>query len=304
MKKYTQYRHGYKVVKGRIAEVNLSCAGENNSREGKELYMKRLITITSALLVLLLIIPVGAAKDITKAYNWYCCHVNDGTQPVCDVEMQFIKDYNGYYIDHNNSDPIAEEKVIYLTFDAGYENGNVEKILNILREENVPGAFFVLENLIVKNPDLIQRMASEGHLVCNHTAKHHDMTKYHTSESFLEELHRLEAVCEETAGVKIAPYYRPPEGRFSEENLKFASEAGYKTIFWSFGYVDWDNERQMSPKDALEKILSGIHNGEVLLLHPTSATNADIMGDLIGELRNRGYRFGTLDELTTSKTKE
>ena len=120
----------------------------------------------------------------------------------------------------------------------------------------------------------------------------------------MDELHRLEAACAEAAGVTVAPYYRPPEGRFSEENLQFASEAGYKTVFWSFGYVDWDNERQMSPEDAMGKILGGLHNGEVLLLHPTSATNAEIMGDLIRELKSRGYRFGTLDELTAVKPAE
>ena len=264
----------------------------------KEIFMKNTVRFVVAALLLLCVTPVCAARNESKAYNWYCCHVKDGSQPQCDAEMQFIKEYNGYYIDSRNADPNALEKVIYLTFDAGYENGNIEKILNTLREENVPGAFFVLENLVLKNPELIKRMANEGHLICNHTAKHHDMTKYHTSEGFLEELHRLETVCAENTNVTVAPYYRPPEGRFSEENLRFASDAGYKTIFWSFGYVDWDNERQMSPDDAVEKILGGLHNGEVLLLHPTSATNAEIMGRLIRELKAQGYRFGTLDELT------
>ena len=243
-------------------------------------------------------VPVCGASKETKPYNWYCCHVKDGSQPRCDAEMNFIHEYDGYYIDTNNQDSNAEEKVIYLTFDAGYENGNIEKILDALHAENVPGAFFVLENLVNKNPELIKRMADEGHLVCNHTAKHHDMTKYHTAEAFLAELHQLEAVCLEKANVSVAPYYRPPEGRFSEENLRFAKEGGYKTVFWSFGYVDWDNERQMSPDDAMDKILSGLHNGEVLLLHPTSATNAEIMGRLIAELKSRGYRFGSLEELT------
>ena len=238
----------------------------------------------------------------SKPYNWYCCHVKDGTQPKCDANIAFIEKYNGYYIDKRYEDPSCEDKVIYLTFDAGYENGNIAKILDTLKEENVTGAFFVLEHLVTKNTDLIQRMDAEGHMVCNHTAKHPDMTKFHTSEAFLAELKRLEEVCLKTAGVEIAQYYRPPEGRFSEENLKFACDAGYKTVFWSFGYVDWDNERQMSPEDAMDKILGGLHNGEVLLLHPTSATNAAIMQQLITELKARGYRFGTLDELCAENT--
>lgn len=257
--------------------------------------MKKTILACAAAL---LFTQTAAAASPAKPYNWYCRHVKDGTQPACDAEMRFIEEYGGYYIDHKNSDPAAAEKVIYLTFDAGYENGNVAKILDALREENVPGAFFILENLAKQNPELVRRMAEEGHLVCNHTASHRDMTKCHSAEGFAAELAKMEEVCREAAGVEMAKYYRPPEGRFSEENLKFAQDAGYKTVFWSFGYVDWDNERQMSEEDALEKILSGIHNGEVLLLHPTSATNAKIMGPLIRALRERGYRFGTLDELT------
>lgn len=260
--------------------------------------MKRIL---ACMLCVLMTTPVYGADNKTKPYNWYCCHVKDGTQPTCDAELSFVEKYNGYYIDRKNSDPTAAEKVIYLTFDAGYENGNISKILDTLKAENVPGAFFVLENLISKNPELIKRMAEEGHLVCNHTAKHHDMTKYHTSETFLAELANLEKICTDTTGVEISKYYRPPEGRFSEENLQFANDGGYKTIFWSFGYVDWDNERQMSPDDAMNKILGGLHNGEVLLLHPTSATNAAIMGRLITELKAKGYRFGTLDELTAQE---
>ncbi|MBE6559868.1 MAG: delta-lactam-biosynthetic de-N-acetylase [Ruminococcaceae bacterium] len=241
---------------------------------------------------------IKAASTPTKPYNWYCRHVHDGTQPPCDAGMQFISQYGGYYIDANNSDPAAEEKVIYLTFDAGYENGNVAKVLDAMRAENVPGAFFILENVAKRNPELVKRMAAEGHLVCNHTASHRDMTKCHDAAGFAAELAKMEQICLEETGVTMAKYYRPPEGRFSEENLQFASDAGYKTVFWSFGYMDWDNERQMSAEDALEKILSGVHNGEVLLLHPTSATNAAIMPALIRELRARGFRFGTLDELT------
>lgn len=255
-------------------------------------------TMLLACAAALLFTQAATAASPAQPYNWYCRHVKDGTQPACDAGMQFIEQYGGYYIDHKNSDPAAEEKVIYLTFDAGYENGNIRSILDTLREENVPGAFFILENLARQNPDLVRRMAQEGHLVCNHTASHCDMTKCHSAEGFSAELEKMESVCRESCGVEMAKYYRPPEGRFSEENMKFAQEAGYKTVFWSFGYVDWDNERQMSEEDALEKILSGLHNGEVLLLHPTSATNARIMRSLICALREKGYRFGTLDELT------
>ncbi len=261
-------------------------------------YLKRILfTVLAMTFVCQIVASVSAEGVSTKPMNWYCRHEKDGRQPVCDNEMRFIEKYDGYYIDTKNSDPAAAEKVIYLTFDVGYENGNVAKILDTLKAEEVPAAFFVLQNLVTRDTALVQRMAAEGHLVCNHTASHKDMTKVHTKEQFAAELQKLEDTCS-AQGIMLSKYYRPPEGRFSEENLHFAKELGFKTIFWSFGYVDWDNDRQMAPDEALTKILSGVHNGEVLLLHPTSATNAEIMPALIRELRARGFRFGTLDELT------
>ena len=233
----------------------------------------------------------------TTPYNWYFRKTTDHSQPSMDTLFSFTKDTDAYFIDNIHSDYNSSDKVIYLTFDAGYENGNVEKTLDILKENDVPGAFFVLENLIKKNPELIKRMDAEGHLVCNHTATHKDMSKITSKEEFTAELERLNEVCIKETGVKIAPFYRPPEGRFSELNLRHASEAGYKTIFWSFAYVDWNNDSQMSPEKATQKVLEGTHNGEILLLHPTSATNALILDGLIKSWKSDGFRFGTLNEL-------
>lgn len=223
-------------------------------------------------------------------FNWYVKRTSDHTQPTLDTNMEFIGEYDAYYVG-------GDEKVIYLTFDAGYENGNVEKILGVLQEENVKGAFFVLEHLIKKNTDLVIRMANEGHTVCNHTATHKDMTNIENAEDFGAELARLEATYREYTGREMAKIYRPPEGRFSESNLRFAKELGYRTVFWSFAYADWDNAHQMSEAAAKKKILDNVHGGEIMLLHPTSATNAKILGDIIKELKAQGYRFGTLDEL-------
>lgn len=228
------------------------------------------------------------------AYNWYCPHRKDGKSPDIPSEMSFIEKHGGYFLDHTAKD---DDKVIYLTFDAGYENGNIEKILDTLKAENVPGAFFILDNLITTNTDLVKRMAEEGHIVCNHTAKHRDMSKVTDKTEFANELAKLEQIYKEYTGYDMAKYYRPPEGKFSELNLTHADELGYKTIFWSFAYADWDNDKQMSRDKAMEKLLTGTHNGEILLLHPTSATNADILPDLIREWKKMGYRFGTLDEL-------
>ena len=232
-----------------------------------------------------------------QSYGWYCVRNKDHLQPRLDSQISFIEEYNGYYVDRRHNDT-SKDKVIYLTFDAGYENGNVEMILDALREENVPAAFFVLENLVTKNPDLILRMVNEGHLVCNHTAKHPDVTKFTRIEEFKAELERLENAYKSITGQEMKKYFRPPEGKFSMQSMKFASELGYKTIFWSFAYADWDNNSQPSVESAKAKIFDNVHNGEIMLLHPTSKTNATIMKDVIRQLKTEGYRFGTLDELT------
>ena len=232
-----------------------------------------------------------------KSYSWYCVHVKDHVQPKADPALSFVTSLDGFYIDPTHSDPNAAEKVVYLTFDAGYENGNIEKILDVMEKEGVTGAFFVLAHLIEKNPDLVRRMAADGHLVCNHTARHKDMSSL-DEQAFLQELHDLEKIYTETVGGEMARYYRPPEGKFSRENLEVAQKNGYKTVFWSFAYPDWDSGRQMTPEKAKSIILDNVHNGEVMLLHPTSQTNAAILGDVICELKTQGYRFGSLDELT------
>jgi peptidoglycan-N-acetylmuramic acid deacetylase len=223
-------------------------------------------------------------------YSWYAVHEKDGKRPAAPAEIPPIGEHGGIYLG-------PDEKTVYLTFDAGYENGNVGKILDTLKAENVPGAFFILENLVNRNPDLVTRMAEEGHLVCNHTARHRDMTTF-GEDAFKEELGRMEAAYRNLTGRELDRYYRPPEGKFTAENLDWAKEMGYSTVLWSFAYADWDNDRQPDPRASLEKILSGTHNGMVLLLHPTSATNAEILPELIRCLKERGYRFGSLDEMT------
>ena len=261
--------------------------------------MKKLIIsmISAALVLTTAISAFAAAHTETTSYNWYCKHKTDGTQPSLDYLLSFTEK-SAYFIDRRHANLDDDKKVIYLTFDAGYENGNVERILDVLKEESVPAAFFILENLTVQNPDLVRRMEDEGHLVCNHTAKHKNMTAVTDKDEFAAELSRMAEAYKSCTGQDIAPYYRPPEGAFTELNLKQAADLGYKTIFWSFAYADWDNGSQMSKDAAMNKILSCLHNGEVMLLHPTSKTNADIMKDLITELKSRGFTFGTLDELT------
>ena len=230
------------------------------------------------------------------AQNWYCKREKDHIRPSADPNMAYIEEENGFFIGKN-----PEDKVIYLTFDAGYENGNVARILDTLKAHNAEGAFFILENLITRNPALVERMKNEGHLVCNHTAKHKDMTKVENIEDFEKELSSLEALYFEKTGKTMAKFYRPPEGKYDEKSLQFANELGYKTIFWSLAYADWDNNNQPSAEKAMKILLDNIHNGAVILLHPTSSTNAEILPRLIRTLKAEGYRFGTLDELVSDR---
>lgn len=238
--------------------------------------------------------PVYAASENTP-FNWYAKRNSDHILPAIEPNMRFITEYDAVYGDTEAAK--SGDKVIYLTFDAGYENGNVERIVDTLKKHGAVGAFFVLENFIVRNPELVKRMISEGHLICNHTKKHPDMTKITSKENFAEQLTGLDEILSECAGVPCAKLYRPPEGRFSRQNLRYADELGYRTVLWSFAYADWDNAKQPSHEKAIKTILDNAHPGEIMLLHPTSKTNADILDTVLTSLENEGYRFESLEKL-------
>ena len=191
----------------------------------------------------------------------------------------------------------SREPVIYLTFDAGYENGCTEKILDVLAQHQVKAAFFLVGNYIEKNEDLVRRMVAEGHIVANHTMHHPDMQKISSKEEFSRELRELEDLFYEVTQTPMAKYYRPPQGSYSQENLKMAKELGYRTVFWSLAYVDWNNDSQPTREQAFSKLIPRIHNGAVVLLHSTSKTNAEILDELLTKWEEMGYRFGTLEEL-------
>lgn len=234
--------------------------------------------------------PASSAHQPT---NWFFKKTNDHSQPVCDSRFSFMEKYPAYYVDRRSNEA---DKIIYITFDAGYENGNIERILDTMREKEVVSSFFILQNLVYKNKDLLERMANEGHLICNHTAHHKNMAQV-TKDAFEAELKEMEDVYRQGTGRELSKFYRPPEGSFTEENLKWAEELGYTTVLWSFAYADWDNKCQPNPQKSIKKILDATHPGEIILLHPTSDTNATIIGDLIDSWRAEGYRFETLDHL-------
>lgn len=226
-----------------------------------------------------------------KTGSWGLSFQQEGAAPIANASSRVLKPYEAAYLGN------PEEKVLYLTFDAGYENGHTAGILDALKAHDAKGAFFLVGNFIEKNGDLVRRMSEEGHIVGNHTLHHYDMSKIGDPEVFKQELQGVEKLYEEATGKKLDPYYRPPQGIFSKENLEQAKALGYRTVFWSLAYVDWLQDGQPTHEEAFGKLIPRTHNGAVVLLHLTSKTNGEIMDELLTRWEDMGYRFGTVDEL-------
>ncbi|WP_416176668.1 delta-lactam-biosynthetic de-N-acetylase [Clostridium sp.] len=203
-----------------------------------------------------------------------------------------LKKYSAYYLGDTS------KKVLYLTFDEGYENGYTSKILDILKENNVKAAFFVTKPYINDNKDLIKRMVNEGHLVCNHTAKHPSMAeRAKNPQEFEDEFTETEKAYKKVTGREMPKFFRPPMGKYSELSLFYTNKLGYKTIFWSFAYNDWDRNNQPSQEFAKQKISNLTHNGAIILLHAVSKTNTEILDSVIQDWKNKGYSMETLNKL-------
>ena len=231
------------------------------------------------------------AGSVMPTGSWGLSFRSEGSAPIGNAGADQLRQFDTVYLGDTS------EKVIYLTFDAGYENGCTAKILDVLQKHQVKAAFFLVGNYIEKNEDLVRRMVKEGHIVGNHTMHHYDMSKLSDKAAFSKELTDLETLYKTATGMDMPKYYRPPQGIYSEENLRMAKELGYKTVFWSLAYVDWNNDSQPSREQAFSKLLPRIHNGAVVLLHSTSQTNAEILDELLTKWKEMGYRFGSIEEL-------
>ncbi len=253
---------------------------------------KRDLWILAGCFLLAICLTVGIYRaEQVETGSWGLSFRADGSPPIGPANSVVLSKYDAAFLGDVN------EKKLYLTFDAGYENGCTAQILDVLQKHQVPAAFFLVGNYMEKNADLVRRMAAEGHTVGNHTMHHPDMSKLSDRESFAGELQALESLYQSITGQTLAKYYRPPQGIYSEENLRMAKELGYKTVFWSLAYVDWNNDKQPSREYAFSKLLPRTHNGAVVLLHSTSRTNAEILDTLLTEWKKLGYSFGTLEEL-------
>ena len=226
--------------------------------------------------------------------NWGLSFQAEGKPPVANATADELAKYNACYAE------MAEEKTIYLTFDAGYENGNTPAILDALKKHSVPAAFFVVGNYLETSPELVRRMVNEGHIVANHTYHHPDMSKISDLTAFEKELTDLETLYQEITGETMKQYYRPPQGKYSESNLQMAKDLGYTTFFWSLAYVDWYQDKQPTKEEAFEKLLGRIHPGAIVLLHSTSSTNAEILDELLTKWKEMGYTFRSIDSLADS----
>lgn len=236
----------------------------------------------------------SASKDTRIAQaegNWGLSFPEEGKPPVGNASAEELRQYNAYYAD------TTKEKFLYLTFDAGFENGNTPAILDALKKHKAPATFFVVGTYIETNPELIQRMLKEGHLVGNHTYHHPDMSQIASQDSFQKELQDVETAYQNVTGKQMAKLYRPPQGKYSESNLQMAHDLGYRTFFWSLAYVDWYENNQPTKDEAFEKLLGRIHPGAIVLLHSTSKTNAAILDELLTKWEEMGYTFRSLDQI-------
>ena len=224
-------------------------------------------------------------------YNWYFKQTEEGKQPIVCDNVDFLDKYDLIYMGDE------ADKKICITFDMGYENGCTEKILDTLKKHDAKAAFFVTGHYLDSNPDIIKRMADEGHLVCNHTDKHADLTKISDKEEFAKQVDGLAQRYREITGEDMPKYLRPPEGKYSERELQMSEELGYTNVFWSFAYKDWLVDDQPSPEEAKKKIISRTHNGMVALFHATSKTNCDILDDVLTQWENMGYTVCPISEL-------
>ena len=240
-----------------------------------------------------LLIGIGLSRGdsavMTSAeVNWGLSFNTSTGIPTGSATQEELQGYNALYVGNTG------QKILYLTFDAGYENGYTAKILDTLKKHGVPATFFLVGNYLKTEPELVRRMVAEGHTVGNHTMNHPDMAAIADREAFTKELTELEELYESVTGEKMKKLYRPPQGKYSPENLKMAQELGYRTVFWSLAYADWDNNAQPTKQEAFDKLLPRVHNGAIVLLHSTSATNCEILDELLTKWEEMGYTFGKL----------
>ncbi len=229
---------------------------------------------------------------ITEAsgYGWGYKKNTNGEAPEIGDYKEILERNSAYYMDDSG------EKNIYLTFDNGYEEGYTPAILDVLKKEKVPALFFVTGHYVESRPDLVKRMADDGHIIGNHSYHHPDLSIL-SKEAMRKELEDLEEKVAEVSEQKELKYLRPPRGIFNQQTLEWSNELGYIHVFWSLAFRDWETGKQKGWKYAFNEVMEQIHPGAIILLHTVSKDNAEALEALIKELRKQGYTFKSFDEL-------
>lgn len=252
---------------------------------------KKNIIISFFALVAVFVLAISCFTFASSNTSWGLSFGAPNEKPRGNATEEELLKYDSYFVGDCN------EKSIYITFDVGYEAGYTESILDTLKKHNVKAAFFVVGNYFSSDADIVKRMYEEGHIVANHTKTHPDMSKMSTLADFKAQIEPVEEQYKQITGQEMKKYYRPPQGIYNIQNLQDAQSLGYKTIFWSVAYVDWERDNQPSQEKAMSTLLKRVHNGAIILLHSTSKTNMEILDQFLTTLENDGYTFKTLDDL-------
>lgn len=242
----------------------------------------------SLLFGILVLILLNLNSSVNATSGWGFKKNNQHQVPDIGTYAKEIEDL-AYYVGD-------EEKTIYLTFDVGYDNGNLSKILDTLQEENIKATFFVTGDFVNRFPELLKRISNEGHLIGNHTYNHKDITKLSYGE-LERELDSLDEKVYEVTGKNIDYYFRPPEGKFDRRSLENVKKLGYETIFWSIAYVDWYKDKSFGKDYVMKNVIDNLHDGAICLMHSVSSDNANYLKDVINEIKNQGYSIKNLDSL-------
>lgn len=239
-------------------------------------------------LLFLLLSLLMLSQTYVSAFGFGFRKNNSHNVPDIGVYKSEIKDTNSYYVGNN------DKKVLYLTFDAGYDNGNLSKILDVLREKNVYATFFVTGDFL-KEEDLVMKIVNDGHIIGNHTYNHKDITKI-GNDKIKSEIEKLEKRYEDITSKKMMKLFRPPEGEFNRDSLMYIKSLGYKTFFWSIAYNDWNTNNQKGWNNAYNSVMNNLHNGAIILLHTVSIDNVNALPKIIDDARKQGYSFENLDK--------
>ncbi|NGP46035.1 delta-lactam-biosynthetic de-N-acetylase [Bacillaceae bacterium SIJ1] len=230
------------------------------------------------------------AADNTPIHWGFTKSKNETPAEAGQAYDELLKKHDAFYKDTD-----ATEKNIYLTFDNGYENGYTAPILDVLKKTDTPATFFITGHYIKDQPELVKRMAAEGHIVGNHSWSHPDMTTV-TKDKFAQELARVDEAFQDLTGGGPMKYLRPPRGIFSDQTLQWSGELGYYNVLWSVAFVDWKTDQQKGADYAYKEMMKQAHPGAVFLLHTVSKDNAEALERAITDLKKRGYTFASLDD--------